>query len=139
MWLPINKYSKRIQYNQRLIVSEDLPEPITWKVSKLEALHPFGVFKITLAQDKFNEATDKFIDGFWYADYERQYIAKEPVEDTPYDVTLTPSSGTYNIRVGEYTKRITCTIMERGFDVTNQDHSYLWTFTINGVDVSGEL
>ena len=141
MWLPINKYSKLIKYNQRLIVSEDLPEPITWKVSKLEALHPFGVFKITLAQDKFNATTDKFIDGFWYADYERQYIAKETAEDTTYEVTLAPSSGVYDIRVGEYTKRITCTIMDvkSGLDITNQDHSYLWTFTVNGIDISGEL
>ena len=140
MWLPMNKYSQAIYYDDRFIISDDLPEPVAWKVSKPETGHPFGIFKITLAQDKFNKKTDKFVDGYWYADYQKQQIAKEPmVEDRTRIVKLTPSSGQFNIRAGTYTKGIAATIFENGVDLTDKAHTYEWDYRINGEVVTGEL
>ncbi len=140
IWLPMNKYSKTVYYDDRFIVSDDLPEPVAWKVSKPETGHPFGIFKLTLAQDKFNEYTDRFVDGYWYADYIKQRVSKEPmIEDHKRVVKLTPSSDQFNIRVGTYTKSVIATVFDNGIDFTDREHTYVWNFKINGEDVGGEL
>jgi len=56
--LPYNDISKTIFYNQRMIVSVPLPEPIVWRITKVEGLNSPGVIHYTLYQDIFNNHTD---------------------------------------------------------------------------------
>lgn len=70
MWLPLNDISVNFYYDQRIIISvQEMDKPITWKVSKVENIHPIGINKITLSQTKFNPETDRKVNGYWYADY----------------------------------------------------------------------
>lgn len=56
--LPYNDISKNIFYNQRMVVSVPLPEPIVWRITKVEGLNSPGVIHYTLYQDMWNNHTD---------------------------------------------------------------------------------
>lgn len=56
--LPYNDISKNIYYNLRMVVSVPLPEPIVWRISKVEGLNSPGVIHYTLYQDLWNDHTD---------------------------------------------------------------------------------
>lgn len=77
--LPYNDISKYLYYNQRLLISADLPTPIAWKITKVESLSHKGNILFTFAQVLFDEHndyierdkdTDKLI-GMW-ADYYKE-------------------------------------------------------------------
>lgn len=71
LWLPINEYSEKLYYDQRMIISALMPKPITWLVTKVENIHPFGLTKITLSQSKFDPIKDlvDIKNKEMYADY----------------------------------------------------------------------
>ena len=56
--LPYNDISKTLFYNTRSIISTDLPEPICWRVTKVEGLAHKGNILFTFAQDAFDEHND---------------------------------------------------------------------------------
>lgn len=56
--LPYNDISKNIFYKQRMVVSVPLPEPIVWRITKVEGLNSPGVIHYTLYQDMWNNHTD---------------------------------------------------------------------------------
>lgn len=86
--LPYNDISKTLFYNQRMIVSAPLPQPICWRISKVEPLNSRGIINYTLVQDLYDEHHDyieKDEDGKiigMYADYYKDSIL--PYEP-PYD------------------------------------------------------
>ena len=53
--LPYNDISKTLYYNTRSIISVDLPEPIAWRVTKVEGLAHKGNILFTFAQDQFDQ------------------------------------------------------------------------------------
>lgn len=116
-----------------------MPEPIVWKCSKVSTVHPFGLYKLTFYQDRFNADTDKFIDGFWYCDYTKQNITKEQVDEKRSIVNITPGSGQYNIRSGPYSKSLIVTVIEDGIDITEKVHDYTWKCYIGDEDITGQL
>lgn len=79
LWLPRNNITNQIFYDDRFIISDIIPEPVTWKVSKVENIHPFGINKIVLSQDKFNSHTDyvNYETGEMYANYYSIPIASD--------------------------------------------------------------
>lgn len=79
MWVPMNEMSEQIYYDDRMIISADIPKPITWKVSKVENVHPLGINKITLSQDKFDPFTDIKVNGDWVANYKEKLVIPDPV------------------------------------------------------------
>lgn len=86
-WFPQNQISEMLYYDSRLIVSVPLDKPITWKVTKVETIHPIGIYKLTLGQDKFNPHTD-YVNretGVMIADY---YTDNSPEHD-PIDPPIT--------------------------------------------------
>lgn len=56
--LPYNEISKTMFYNTRTIISADLPQPITWRVTKVEGLAHKGNIMFTFAQDLFDDHHD---------------------------------------------------------------------------------
>lgn len=147
IWLPWNYISAELYYNQRIIVSMPIDEPLTWQISKIENTIPKGIQYVTLYQDKFNQHTDKI----WYpmdsgnpfpgqytmlADYAE--LPDVPViEDdshTPVNINMKLSCGSTQIYVGG-SKVITALCMAEGEDVS-ADITYTWTYEIDGVDAS---
>lgn len=92
-WFPQNQVSEMLYYDSRLIISAPMEKPITWKVTKVETIHPIGIYKLTLGQDKFNSLTD-YVDvdsGVMIADY----YAKNSVEHE--DADFPPKLTGYSI------------------------------------------
>lgn len=145
--LPYNDISKTLFYNTRLIISADLPEPIAWRVTKVESLAHKGNVLFTFAQDSFDEHHD-YIErddngmllGMW-ADY-----WKEP--NLPSDVPIVPvptSTGNYaeityagsepHIKVNGSYKKITLTYYDVDESDTDQTPGE-WLYLMDDIDVS---
>lgn len=110
IWLPMNDISAKLYYGQRMIVSALIEKPITWQISKVENVHPFGLNKLTLQQDKFNQQTDyvNFDTGEMYANYYVSVIEPESYEqlETNYPAKLNIVGSDLKIRVPNYRKKI---------------------------------
>lgn len=142
MWLPMNDISKLMYYDQRIVVSSQAMEkPITWKVSKVENIHPFGINKLTLSQCKFDPNTDKKIDGWWYADYAKSMVEPNPepfVEEHEDAYGKISWNGTSPIiKVGGQAKKFTAEFYTA--DGVLIEDSPVWSFTVNNEDVSDKL
>lgn len=137
MWLPINKESLTLYYDQRIIISnQKMKKPIAWSVTKIENTHPIGINKITLAQDKFNEATDTLIDGVWYADYSKSSVT--PLEDEKKDESsayISISPEIHSIKALGIPK--TFSIFTNSSDgKTLESFNYIVSFYINDTEIS---
>lgn len=150
IWLPMNSITESIWYtenneeNMRFIVSALTKHPSVWRVSKVENTTPFGLQKITIYSDFFNEHTDyvNLESGEMYADYFSSNTAPS-VEETDNGisgepiVTLEASSST--IKVGGSYKTLTATILDNlGNDISSDysKESFRWHCAIADVDYS---
>lgn len=89
--LPYNDISKTLFYNKRIIISPDMPQPIAWRVSKVEPFAARGTILYTFKQDIFDQHHD-FIErddngkiiGMW-ADFtkEKNLPSDEPMQPDP--------------------------------------------------------
>lgn len=128
MWLPRNPISSQLFYDDRLIVSDLLPEPIVWDITKVETIHPYGINKFTLAQGKFNHETDyvNYDTGEMYADY-----FKFPINNNQNDFHL-EFVGSDDIKVGGLQRLIK--IHHHGLNFSPDELK--WSFFINDRDVN---
>lgn len=149
MIIPINEISETLFFNQRLIISQPIKEPLAWRITKVEDLNPKGVRRLTFAADKYNQHSDYIekdeegnVIGMW-ADYFQSSVV--PDDGVPSDSTTTLFSsitsritapGNPQIKVGSY-KTFTLTFYE---DDSPVDHEVgEWSFTIDGIDASDLL
>ena len=132
IWLPMNDISKLIYYDQRMIISSAaLERPLTWQVSKVENIHPFGINKLTVSQCKFDPDTDKKVDGWWYADYSKEKI--EPIYEPaiiPPGLQLSWVGANPNIKIGGSPKK---------YVANNKVGNISWEFEIDGQNISNML
>jgi hypothetical protein len=129
MWLPMNDISKHFYYDQRIVVcAQALDKPVTWKVSKLENFHPFGINKITLYQCKFDPNTDKKIDGIWYADY--AVSAVEPISEAVSSTEITYVGTSPTIKIDGGAKK---------FIANEMTGRLRWSFFVDGEDVADRV
>lgn len=56
--LPYNNITETLFYNKRIIISTDLPEPLAWRISKVEPFAHRGNILYTMKQDVFNPHLD---------------------------------------------------------------------------------
>lgn len=145
--LPYNDITKTLFYNTRIIISADLPEPITWRTTKVEGLAHKGNIMFTFAQDVFDEHHD-YIErdengkllGMWANYYKESNL---PSEDA-----TTPSSedyGTYaeityagtdpHIKVNGSYKKINLTYYSTQSDTPDQTPGD-WSYYIDDTDAS---
>lgn len=128
MWLPRNPISNQLFYDDRLIVSDLLPEPIVWDITKVETIHPYGINKFTLAQGKFNRETDyiNYETGEMYADY-----YKYPINVEPNDFRL-EFIGTDEIKVGGKSRLIKVKYLSENFNIDELE----WDFLVNDQNIN---
>ncbi len=146
MILPQNEISELLYYDQRMIISAPMAEPITWTITKVENDSPLGINKITLAQDKFNPKTD-FVDlktGIMYANYYGNKLGITPNDDIPDDKTKKPAceivfKGTFQkIKIRGSAKPMTANFHDAKGNLLT-DVIPEWEFLIDGEDVSDLL
>lgn len=107
IWLPMNEITNLLYYDQRFIIcTQSMETPITWTVSKVENIHPFGIQKLTLSQAKFDPRTDKKVDGWWYADYAPVGVEPTPEPSRPVPgLTISYVGTNPNIKIGGAPKK----------------------------------
>jgi len=130
IWLPINDISIQIPYGQRFIVSTLKDEPLTWEVSKLENVHPFGINKITIKQTKFDSKSDfiNWTTGEMYADYYKNTSLPIDKNDNEEPECSIVCSGTTNVlKVGGGYKTLTAIFNEI-------PDNLIWSFFIDNDD-----
>lgn len=79
-WMPTNSDTKKIVYDQRMIISDEGRDiPLVFSVSKIEPTTPIGITKFRFTQSKYNATTDSKELGL--ADYYTSSI--EPIPNNP--------------------------------------------------------
>lgn len=143
--LPMNDISATIFYDKRIIISAPIPEPITWKCSKVEQVAPKGISHLTFAQDKFNSHTDYIekdemgnVVGMW-ANYFTDDGTK-PSDSKPSEVdihSVITYVGKATIKAGGSFKKLTVNFYDGETPIDFKLGQ--WSFEINGVDASSLL
>lgn len=161
IWFPLNSITENIYYideesseNQRFIISPPVKHPNTWKVSKLESLHPIGIYKVTLYQSKFNPLTDMLIKlpvdapeedkiPCWVADYNKSSLTPTPPpviekDDNSDYCKIQYSGNSPQVKVNGGYKKISVLFFNKN---NIQIDKYLvdetcWSFIIDNIDVS---
>ena len=131
IWLPMNDISKYLYYDQRMIISTpSLERPLTWQISKVENIHPFGINKLTMSQCKFDPDTDREIDGWWYADYAKQGTEPAYEEENLNNLSVLWVGTNSNIKIGGSPKK---------YIANNNVGTVTWEFEVDGKNVLSML
>lgn len=153
----MNDISTTIFYNQRIILSAPIKEPIAWRCSKVEQTNPKGIFHLTFKQDAWDAHKDVFeySDGeitnvynpnkplvAMWADYYESKITPEYLENEPqipkiYSI-ITHNGTKPELKSGGNYKTLTV----RFYKDDNTEIDFLtgdWSFYIDNTDVSDLL
>ena len=126
----------------RLLVSTLSDHPSAWTVTKCENVQPFGIQKLTIYSNFFNEHTDyvNLETGEMYANYFDSEIAPtDPSTPTtsPSSITARISASTSTIKVGGSYKNLTVNLFnDSNEDITTEyaDSTFTWTCSIDNED-----
>ena len=143
--LPYNDISKTLFYNTRSIISVDLPQPITWRVTKVEGLAHKGNILFTFAQDAFDQHHDyierdedgKLI-GMWADYFNEDNLPTDKTSDSQDQDTyaeITYAGAEPHIKVNGSYKKITITYYSTQSENPDQTPG-VWSYFIDDTDVS---
>ena len=126
----------------RLVVSTLSDHPSAWTVTKCENVQPFGIQKLTIYSNFFNEHTDyvNLETGEMYANYFDSEIAPtDPSTPTipPSSITARISASTSTIKIGGSYKNLTVNLFnDSNKDITTEyaDATFTWTCSIDDED-----
>lgn len=126
----------------RLLVSTLSDHPSAWTVTKCENVQPFGIQKLTIYSNFFNEHTDyvNLETGEMYANYFDSEIAPtDPSTPTPTPSSITAkiSASTSTIKVGGSYKNLTVNLFnDSNEDITTEysDATISWICSIDDED-----
>ena len=136
-------YTSEDNKNMRLFVSTLSEKPSAWRVSKCENVQPFGIQKLTIYSNFFNEHTDyvNLETGEMYADYfDSEIVPTDPTDSsipTPSSITARISASTSIIKVGGSYKNLTVNLFnDSNEDITTEysDATISWTCSIDNED-----
>ena len=144
--LPYNDISKTLFYNTRSIISADLPEPIAWRVTKVEGLVHKGNIMFTFAQDAFDQHHDYIernedgnLIGMWANYFKDINLPTQPDEPIPIlDDTyaeITYAGKEPHVKVNGGYKAITIQYYSKTTEIVDQTPGN-WEFYIDQVEVS---
>lgn len=153
MWLPLNPVSTTIFYNQRFLISPPVPNPTAWSVTKVETLHPIGIYKVVVAQDLFDEHRD-LVDlehNLLIADYYKSEATPEfsvpaqqmALSHMSYSIETSGKSG--QLKVGGSPRTFSLAIWDqyrKQVDPSTIDgfpEEVVWSFSSDGEDVSNQV
>lgn len=139
LWLPMNDISSTLFYNQRMIISEPIEEPITWKCTKVENMNVRGINRLTFAQDRFDQHKDYiekdddgYIVGMW-ADYYSDGVPPSDADTSNIYCKISYPSKPV-IKVGGSYKKLTVNFYK---DDELVDYiAGIWSYAIDGVDAT---
>lgn len=144
--LPYNDISKTLFYNTRSIISADLPEPIAWRVTKVEGLVHKGNIMFTFAQDTFDQHHDYIernedgnLIGMWANYFKDINLPTQPDEPIPIlDDTyaeITYAGKEPHVKVNGGYKAITIQYYSKTTEIVDQTPGN-WEFYVDQVEVS---
>lgn len=151
---PMNEISTTIYYNQRIIISAPIKEPIVWKCSKVEQTTPKGVNRLTFTQEEWDAHRDVFeyADGeitnvfdpnkkvyaMWAGYYDSNITPVDVIEEKSKQIPKIYSVISYSglkpeIKSGGNYKTMTVRFYyEDGTEIAFRNGD--WSFSIDGVD-----
>lgn len=146
--LPMNSITEKFWYtdddskNMRVIVSALMENPTVWKITKCESASPFGLQKLTLYTNFFNEHTDyvNLETGEMYANYfDSEITPIDPSTPTtpPSSITAKISASTSTIKIGGSYKNLTVNLFnDSNEDITTEytDATFTWTCSVDDED-----
>lgn len=148
--LPYNDISKTLYYNTRIIISADLLQPISWRVTKVEGLAHKGNIMFTFAQDQFDQNHDYIerneggnLIGMWANYWEDSNLPSDiPPEIPPQEMGNVYAEITYagtepHIKVNGSYKKIILTYYDPTRESTDQTPGD-WSYWIDDTEV-GDL
>lgn len=133
----------------RLLVSTLSDHPSAWTVTKCENVQPFGIQKLTIYSNFFNEHTDyvNLETGEMYADYFDSEITPtdpdtQPIPSPVTNVLATITSSVSTIKVGGSYRTLNIKLSnDSGEDVTNtfgdSKSNFEWHFEIDNEEYKG--
>lgn len=130
----------------RVVVSALTEHPTVWTITKCENTSPFGLQKLTLYTNFWNDHTDyvNLETGEMYADYFDSDI--DPIDpDTPSlpssSITAKISASTTSIKVGGSYKTLTVNLFNSNEDVTSEylDATFNWICSIDDDDWTNKV
>lgn len=147
IWLPMNSITEKIWYtndekkNMRILLGSLTSHPSAWTITKVENAQPFGLQKLTIYSNFFNEHTDyvNLETGEMYANYYDSPIEPENsnISSTLSSITSKLSTVTSYIKVGGSYKAFTLNVYnEISEDITEKYSSseFKWKCFIDDVD-----
>ena len=155
--MPLNKFTEKFWYNDdtsktmRLVISAPTEHPIVWSVTKIENTKPFGLQKLTIYQNFWNEHTDyieRDSDGNiigMYANYFDSEVLPEDttslVQDEPYHSSKIVASSDI-IKVGGGYKLLTAKLFDDNSEDISERYSnstFAWSCSIDGENVTNKV
>lgn len=140
-------YTDEESKNMRLLISTLSEKPSAWRVSKCENIQPFGIQKLTIYSNFFNEHTDyvNLETGEMYADYFDSEIT--PTDPSIPTITSSPitskiSASTSTIKVGGSYKTLTINLYnDSNEDITSEypDVTISWSCNIDNEDWTNKV
>ena len=145
--MPYNDITKTLFYNQRIIISVDLLEPLAWRVSKVEPFATRGNILYTFKEDVYDDHHDYIeyddngnLIGFW-ADYYNEYNlpSDNPQIPDPSDygnyAEITYAGAEPHIKVNGSYKKVTLTYYSTQSDTPDQTPG-IWSYWIDDTDAT---
>ena len=145
--LPYNDITKTLFYNSRIIISTDLPEPLAWRISKVEPFAHRGNLLYTMKQDVYNRHTD-FIERNEDGDIVGMWADMFKENNLPSDKPILPEpelNGNYaeityagaepHIKVNGSYKKITLTYYNSK-EVLKDQTPGDWSYFIDDIDAT---
>lgn len=155
--MPLNKFTEKFWYNDdtnktmRLVISAPTEHPIVWSVTKIENTKPFGLQKLTIYQNFWNEHTDyieRDSDGNiigMYANYFDSEVLPEDttslVQDEPYHSSKIVASSDI-IKVGGGYKLLTAKLFDDNSEDISERYSnstFAWSCFIDDENVTEKV
>ena len=144
--LPYNDITKTLFYDKRIIISTDLPEPLAWRISKVEPFAHRGNILYTMKQDVYDDHHD-FIErdddgniiGMW-ADYykETNLPSEDPTQPDPSSsgdyAVITFTGAEPHIKVNGSYKKITITYYNSDEQLNDQTPG-TWSYWIDDTEI----
>ena len=157
IWMTLNKFTEKFWYNDdtnktmRLVISAPTEHPIVWSVTKIENTKPFGLQKLTIYQNFWNEHTDyieRDSDGNIIGMYANYFDSEVLPEDTtslvqyePYHSSKIVASSDI-IKVGGGYKLLTAKLFDDNSEDISERYSnstFAWSCSIDGENVTNKV
>ena len=144
--MPYNDITKTFFYNQRIIVSVDLLEPLAWRVSKVEPFASRGNIIYTLKEDVYDDHHDYIerdddgnIVGMWADYFVESNLPHDTTNTDPHDpgnyATIAYAGAEPHLKVNGSYKKITITYYNSN-ELLNDQTPGEWSYWIDDTDAS---